>query len=55
MAVYSLDMSRRISPSDFVSLFKLTKLFLKLRPDIVHSYTPKAGLLSMLAAFFDES
>ena len=51
--VFSLNMSRRISPgSDLISLYKLTKLFLKLRPDIVHSYTPKAGLLSMLAAFF---
>ena len=51
--VHSLDMSRKISlASDLVSLYKLTKLFLKLRPDIVHSYTPKAGLLSMLAAFF---
>jgi glycosyltransferase involved in cell wall biosynthesis len=51
--VHSLDMKRKPSlASDLVSLFKLTKLFLKLRPDIVHSYTPKAGLLSMLAAFF---
>ncbi|MAV80541.1 MAG: capsular biosynthesis protein [Flavobacteriales bacterium] len=51
--VHTLDMSRKISlASDLVSLYKLTKLFLKLRPDIVHSYTPKAGLLSMLAAFF---
>ena len=53
VAVYSIEMSRKISLArDFVSLFKLTKLFLKLRPDIVHSYTPKAGLLTMLAAFF---
>lgn len=51
--IYSVDMCRRISPgSDLVSVYKLIKLFLKLRPDIVHSYTPKAGLLSMLAAFF---
>lgn len=50
--VYSIEMSRRISLGrDLVSLFKLTKLFLKLRPDIVHSYTPKAGLLTMLAGF----
>ena len=51
--VYLVNMSRNISlASDLISLFKLTRLFLKLRPDMVHSYTPKAGLLAMLAAFF---
>lgn len=51
--VYSLDMKRGITPlRDLISVYKLFILFLKIRPDIVHSYTPKAGLLSMLASSF---
>ena len=42
---------RQISPiRDLISLFKLFVLFRKENPEIVHSITPKAGLLSMLAA-----
>ena len=36
---------------DIVSLFKLYRIFKKEKPFIVHSLTPKAGLLSMVAAF----
>ncbi|WP_396146821.1 glycosyltransferase family 4 protein [Flavobacterium sp.] len=44
---------RQISPfKDFVSLIKLYKVLRKEKPLIVHSITPKAGLLSMLAAYF---
>ena len=35
---------------DLVSLYKLFCLFRMEKPDIVHSITPKAGLLSMIAA-----
>ena len=35
---------------DLVSLFKLIRLFKMEKPDIVHTHTPKAGLLGMLAA-----
>ena len=46
-----VDMERGISPfKDLISLFKLYKVFLKQKPMVVHSITPKAGLLSMLAA-----
>lgn len=46
----SVVMSRSISPiKDVVSLIKLYFLFKKEKPMIVHSITPKAGLLSMLA------
>ncbi len=49
----AVRMTRIISPfTDLVSLFKLIKLFRKLKPDIVHSHTPKAGLLAMWAAKF---
>lgn len=49
--VFSIPMQRPISPfKDLVSLYKLYAFFKKERPDIVHSMTPKAGLLSMAAA-----
>jgi glycosyltransferase involved in cell wall biosynthesis len=48
-----IPMTRQITPfRDLVALWKLIRLFRKLRPDIVHSHTPKAGLLAMLAAKF---
>lgn len=48
----SVPMERRISPTkDLLALWRLIKLFRKEKPDIVHSFTPKAGLLSMVAAF----
>ena len=44
---------RRINViKDLVSLYKLYRLFNKEKPFMVHSITPKAGLLSMLAAYF---
>ena len=36
---------------DFKSLLQLIKLFSKQRPAIVHGNTPKAGLLTMIAAY----
>lgn len=46
----AVDMERGISPlKDIISLFKLYKQFKREKPIIVHSITPKAGLLSMLA------
>ncbi|MCH5229138.1 MAG: glycosyltransferase family 4 protein [Muribaculaceae bacterium] len=44
-------MSRIISPfTDLLSLIKLIKVFWKEKPRMVHSMTPKAGILSMIAA-----
>lgn len=37
--------------SDCVSLFRLYRLFRKEKPTIIHSITPKAGLLSMIAGW----
>lgn len=49
--VVPLEMQRAIHPfQDLLSLWQLYWLFKKERPEIVHSITPKAGLLSMLAA-----
>lgn len=47
---HALEMQRQISPvKDLVSLIKLYFYFKKEKPDIIHSMTPKAGLLSMIA------
>lgn len=48
-----IEMCRGINPiKDLTSIFRMWKLLRKVKPDIVHSYTPKAGLVTMLAAFF---
>ncbi len=48
--VIPIKISRKISLlNDLQSLYKLTLLFLKERPTSVHSITPKAGFLVMLA------
>lgn len=47
-----VPLTRRITPfQDLVSIFKLYKLIKNEQPDIVHSHTPKAGLIGMMAAF----
>jgi glycosyltransferase involved in cell wall biosynthesis len=47
----SVDISRKIAVfKDIKSVYLLYKIFRKEKPSIVHSITPKAGLLSMLAA-----
>lgn len=44
-------MERRVSPlKDLLSLIKLVSVLKKEKPDMVHSMTPKAGLLCMMAA-----
>lgn len=49
---HSVDMYRRMSPAkDLKSLLQLIRVFKKEKPDMVHSMTPKAGLLCMLAAW----
>lgn len=47
-----VSMQRRFSPlKDLISLWKLILVFHKEKPYMVHSMTPKAGLLCMLAAW----
>lgn len=51
VALRDLSIQRKISPArDVVALFRLWVLFRRERFDCVHSFLPKAGLLSMLAA-----
>mgnify|MGYP002301473699 FL=1 len=47
-----VPMERHISPlRDLRSLWRLVRVFRRERPTIVHSMTPKAGLLCMMAAW----
>jgi glycosyltransferase involved in cell wall biosynthesis len=49
---HPIDMERGISPfKDIISLYKLIKLFYKLKPTIVAGGTPKAALLASIAAW----
>lgn len=48
----AIPMERRIAPfKDFIALFRLIRVFFKEKPDMVHSMTPKAGLLCMIASW----
>ncbi len=49
--VVAVPMRRNISPiADAISLIKLIRTLRRLRPDIVHAHSPKAGLLGTIAA-----
>src|SRR6516162_10165696 len=46
------SMSRSVNVwSDLISLFAITRLLLREQPDVVHTHTPKAGMLGRVAAF----
>lgn len=50
--VHHIPFSRRVSlGTDLKCLLKLTALVRQARPTVIHSITPKAGLLAMLAGF----
>ncbi len=46
------EMSREISAKDIVTVGKLFRLFLRERPDIVHTHTAKAGTVGRVAGWF---
>jgi glycosyltransferase involved in cell wall biosynthesis len=47
-----LPLSRELTPlKDLVALFHTILLIRKIKPDIVHTHSPKAGIVGMLAAF----
>lgn len=49
--IVNINFKRGISPwEDLISLLVLCLIFIKIRPYSVHSITPKAGLLAMLAS-----
>ncbi|MBD0371752.1 MAG: glycosyltransferase [Pyrinomonadaceae bacterium] len=45
------EMSREISPKDALTVWKLYRLLLRERPDLVHTHTAKAGTVGRLAGF----
>lgn len=48
---HGVAMERQPHPRrDLVSLWRLVRLMRRIRPDVVHAHTPKAGLLGMAAA-----
>jgi glycosyltransferase involved in cell wall biosynthesis len=50
--VRNIDIARKIAPwQDLRALFQLLRCFREIRPVTVHSLTPKAGLLAMLAGW----
>lgn len=51
--VIPIEMTRKITPlKDVKAVWELYKLFKKEKPFIIHSHTPKAGIVAMLAAKF---
>jgi glycosyltransferase involved in cell wall biosynthesis len=49
---FFLELTRKISPiKDIVAVFKLYRFLKKEKPAIVHTHTPKAGIVGMMAAW----
>lgn len=52
LSVTAVPMERGIHPvKDLVSIWRMWRNLRQQRPDVVHSYTPKAGLVAMLSAW----
>lgn len=52
VAFFPLEMTRKITPlQDLRCLICLIRFFREEKPHIVHSHTPKAGIIGMLAAY----
>jgi glycosyltransferase involved in cell wall biosynthesis len=49
--LYIPEMSREISPKDLVTLWKLYRLFCRVRPAIIHTHSAKAGTVGRLAGW----
>lgn len=49
---FYLELTRKITPiKDILAVFKLYKFLKKENPSIVHTHTPKAGIVGMMAAW----
>lgn len=49
--IFIEEMSRELSLKDIISLFKIFRVMQRLKPDIVHTHTAKAGTVGRTAAF----
>lgn len=50
---HHVEMTRTISPlKDLFAVWKLYQFLRREKPEIVHSHTPKAGIVGMMAAYF---
>lgn len=50
--VFHVGLTRKITPlKDIVAVFKLYRFLKKEKPSIVHTHTPKAGIVGMMAAW----
>ena len=49
--IYIPEMSRELSPKDIVSLVKIYREMKRIRPDILHTHTAKAGAVGRVAGF----
>lgn len=48
-----ITLTRKITPfKDIKAIYELYRLIKKERPDIVHTHTPKAGIIGMLSSYF---
>lgn len=48
---FAVKMTRQVTPiQDLISLFKLCMFLKKTKPTIVHTHSPKAGIIGMMAA-----
>lgn len=48
---YEIEMTRKITPiKDIIAVFKLYFFLIKFKPFIVHTHTPKAGTVGMIAS-----
>ena len=51
LPIYPVNLTRKITPfKDLAALIKLVLFLRKENPEIVHTHTPKAGLIGMMAA-----
>ncbi len=52
IATLAVEMTRKITLiKDLSAVFSLVKIFRQYKPQIVHTHTPKAGIVGMLAAY----
>ncbi len=50
---FTVNMTRKITPlQDLKAVYTFYKYLKQTKPDIVHSHTPKAGIVGMLASYF---